>query len=71
MKRSESGALCLVTARDYARHFEGAGAIEAAAPAWDGIERRASSERRANQHDRRWDKQRGRRFRLSDRRSRT
>jgi hypothetical protein len=63
---------CLVTARDYAQYFKGkAPTYPPAPPIWNGQERRAAvSDRRANAHDRRWEKATGRRMRLRDRRRR-
>lgn len=62
-------AECYVTARDYAKHFNHAGAITV--PVWNGRERRKTRiDRRRGEHERRWDKSRGRRFRLADRRAR-
>lgn len=59
---------CVVSAKDYARYFEGRGAIEL--PVLIGDERRVSgiADRRANAHERRFHSTRGRRYRLGDRR---
>lgn len=63
----EHGSVCIVNDRDYHEHFEGKGAIEP--PKWNGKDRRRRvRDRRASKHDRRWDAERGRRMRLSDRR---
>lgn len=62
---------CLVSAKDFRRHFDGRDAIDAPVQSWDGVERRMGTDRRQRAHDRRWDHARGRRFRLSDRRTTT
>ena len=59
---------CFVSQADFYRYgFD----REIVAAAWTGEERRiAEKDRRANLHDRRWEAQRGRRYRPGDRRYR-
>lgn len=61
---------CFVSEKDYRRHFDGDFPnIVNDIPAWHGEERRIGpKDRRADSHERRWDKARGRRFRIADRR---
>lgn len=62
---------CFVTDRDYRRYFDGEAVPVDDAPVWSGVERRVGvADRRANAHDRRWERAKGRRFRF-DRRRRT
>ncbi len=59
---------CLVSERDYLKHFKGVD-VEQSAPAWDGTEHRIGpKDRRSTRHERRWESSRGRRFRLIGRR---
>lgn len=58
---------CLVSARDYRRYWGEAPPDPVSLP-YTGLDRRASAERRAPAHDRRWDAHAGRRRRGSDRR---
>lgn len=60
---------CFVNAADYRQHWDGEETPEASVPVWSGIERRLGPpDRRIAGHDRRWDAQRGRRYRLRGRR---
>jgi hypothetical protein len=59
-------AECYVSAADYARYW-GSGSATTQ-PRYSGPERRSGQERRAPVHERRWDRQRGRRFALGERR---
>ena len=59
-------SLCMVSAQDFARYFDG-GTWTRIELTWSGIERRTAGERRADVHDRRWDKAKGRRY-MPDRR---
>lgn len=66
--QATSQSLCVVSAQDYRKHFEGCEHSEAVAVIWNGEERRVGEERRRGTHDRRWDNANGRRWRLIDRR---
>ena len=62
---------CLVSLKDYMVYwFDEAGVqVYPPVPVWNGTERRVgAADRRAVAHDRRWEKARGRRFRLRGRR---
>lgn len=60
---------CFVRAADYATHFDHVPDPEVEpAPVWSGVERRIATTERRAVVDRRWDGQRGRRYRLADRR---
>lgn len=62
-------AVCLVSKADYERHWNGAGTLDEEAPVWSGEERRSGVvTRRTQQHERRWEGGRGRRFGYADRR---
>lgn len=64
---------CYVSARDFQQHFEQHREehIERMI-AWSGIEQRiATKDRRTSGHDRRWQAEKGRRYRPADRRKAT
>jgi len=61
---------CFVSADDFQIHWHQPriSVTASQAPLWNGVERRALADRRSPTHERRWEKARGRRFRLADRR---
>lgn len=60
-------AVCLVTARDFARYFDASAAV--LEPKWSGAERRLGPmDRRAGHHDRRFTAMQTRRSQRGDRR---
>lgn len=61
---------CWVTVPDYYAHFGGRGEKRAPVPAvWSGEDRRTGPrDRRTPDHERRWNTEKGRRYRLGDRR---
>lgn len=62
-------AECYMSLRDYHLHCDPDAKPEPQSPSWTGEEHRiATTPRRATAHDRRWDNQRGRRYRIGDRR---
>lgn len=60
---------CLVMAKDYTRYWSKEAGAEVEAPIWDGKDLRIGpADRRAQGHERRWNREKGRRYRLVDRR---
>lgn len=61
---------CLVSDADYRRYWKGEPAHKSVpVTTWNGEDRRVgATDRRLSLHDRRWDKAKGRRYRLADRR---
>lgn len=64
-----SESKCYVSGEDYALHWYQARRYRPQPAIWVGDERRLGiTDRRRKSHERRWEKSRGRRFRLTDRR---
>ena len=61
-------AECFVSARDFERFFKLSAGRDEPKAVWSGEERRSGKERRSGGHDRRWNGEKGRRYRLFDRR---
>jgi hypothetical protein len=63
--------VCYVRAADFARCFEETDLVRDEQTVWAGPDRRSGpADRRSCQHERRWQADRGRRYRQADRRQR-
>lgn len=69
MSVSKGASQCYVTARDYEAYWEEGNPPSEPVTVWEGVERRLGPvDRRSRLHERRWQAQPGRRYRLIDRR---
>lgn len=62
-------AQCFVTAEDYRRYWQREPEASLVLPLFIGPDRRSGRDRRSAAHERRWEASRGRRLRVSDRRT--